>query len=154
VVLVSNLYVTGTIEEDTYQTLKDRIGVFENVVGPLQPILAEMPKIFRKLAQGEIERAEALRQLDAARQRQAPAVATAIEGLTPALDGAVPTSVAEPPATQAELAYWCLQHPAPGMQVGSVPEPGTDTLAVDRRHGRLPGRHLAVRAAAPGHRQH
>jgi len=30
----------------------------ENVVGPLQPILAEMPRIFRKLAQGEIERAE------------------------------------------------------------------------------------------------
>src|SRR5204862_3958555 len=81
VVLVSNLYVAGTIEEDTYATLKDRIGVFENVVGPLQPILAEMPRIFRKLAQGEIERAEALRQLDAARQKKAPAVADAIERL-------------------------------------------------------------------------
>jgi superfamily II DNA or RNA helicase len=137
VVLVSNLYLTGTIEEDTYSTLKDRIGVFENVVGPLQPILAEMPRIFRKLAQGEIERAEALRQLEAARQRQAPAVATAIEGLTPDLDGAGPTSVAEPPATQAELAYWCLQHPAPGMQIRSVPEPGTTALAADGTAGCL-----------------
>src|SRR5438045_2520212 len=44
-----------TIEEDAYLTLKDRIGVFEEVVGPLQPILAEMPRIFRKLAQGEID---------------------------------------------------------------------------------------------------
>ncbi len=137
VVLVSNLYLTGTIEEDTYTTLKDRIGVFENVVGPLQPILAEMPRIFRKLAQGEIERAEALRQLEAARKRQAPAVATAIEGLTPDLDGTGPTSVVEPPATQPELAYWCLQHPAPGMQVRSVPEPGTDRLATDGTDGCL-----------------
>jgi ERCC4-related helicase len=137
VVLVSNLYMTGTIEEDTYWTLKDRIGVFENVVGPLQPILAEMPRIFRKLAQGEIERAEALRQLEAARKRQAPAVATAIEGMTPDLVGAGPTSVAEPPATQAELAYWCLQHPAPGMQMRSVPEPGTDRLATDGTAGCL-----------------
>jgi hypothetical protein len=137
VVLVSNLYLTDTIEEDTYWTLKDRIGVFENVVGPLQPILAEMPRIFRKLAQGEIERAEALRQLEAARQRQAPAVATAIEGLTPELDGTVPTSVTEPPATQAELGYWCLQHPAPGMQIRSVPEPGLGRLAPDGTLGCL-----------------
>jgi ERCC4-related helicase len=136
-VLVSNLYVKDTIEEDTYWTLKDRIGVFENVVGPLQPILAEMPRIFRKLAQGEIERAEAHRQLDAARQRQAPAVATAIEGLTPELDGAGPTPAAEPSVTQAELAYWCLQHPAPGMQIRTVPEPGTGFLAADGTAGCL-----------------
>jgi ERCC4-related helicase len=137
VVLVSNMYMTGTIEEDTYWTLKDRIGLFENVVGPLQPILAEMPRIFRKLAQGEIERAEALRQLDAARRREAPAVATAIEGLTPAPSGAGPAPPAELPATQAELAYWCLQHPAPGMQVRTVPEPGTERLAGDGTSGCL-----------------
>jgi len=47
------------------------------------------------------------------------------------------TSVAEPPATQAELAYWCLQRPAPGMQVRSVPEPGMNTLAVDGTAGCL-----------------
>jgi hypothetical protein len=135
VVLVSNLYLRGTIEEDTYWTLKDRIGLFENVVGPLQPILAEMPRIFRKLAQGEIERAEALRQLEAARHRQAPAVATAIEGLTPDLDAVGPTAVADPPATQAELAYWCLQHPAAGMQIRTVPEPDSDRLATDGAAG-------------------
>lgn len=42
-------YLVGTIEQDTYLALLDRIGVFENVVGPLQPILAQMPRIFRKL---------------------------------------------------------------------------------------------------------
>src|SRR5262245_30040743 len=121
----------------THRRCGSAVGVFENVVGPLQPILAEMPRIFRKLAQGEIERAEALRQLEAARQRQAPAVATAIEGLTPDLDGAGPMSATEPPATQAELAYWCLQHPAPGMQVRTVPEPGTERLATDGTAGCL-----------------
>lgn len=130
-VLVSNLYLTGTIEEDTYQALKDRIGVFESVVGPLQPILAEMPRIFRKLAQGEIERSEALRQLDAARQRQASPVADAIERVIDDDATLGPASPAELPATQQELAYWCLQHPAPGMQIRSVPEPDGQALAAD-----------------------
>src|SRR5260370_18456618 len=72
-VQVLNLYMQGTIEEDAYLTLKERIGLFEEVVGPLQPILAAMPKIFRKLAQGEIEREEARRQLDLAPQKPPPA---------------------------------------------------------------------------------
>jgi hypothetical protein len=42
-----NLYVRDTIEEDAYDTLRNRIRVFEDVVGPLQPILAEMPRILR-----------------------------------------------------------------------------------------------------------
>jgi SNF2 family DNA or RNA helicase len=60
-VRILNLYMEGTIEEDTYDTLKRRIGLFEEVVGPLQPILAQMPRIFRRLAWGEIELAEARR---------------------------------------------------------------------------------------------
>jgi len=130
-VFVSNLYMKGTIEEDTYLALKDRIGVFESVVGPLQPILAEMPRIFRKLAQGEIERAEALRQLDAARQRQASAVADAIERVIDDDATIGSGTIAELPATQQELAYWCLQHPAPGMLIRSVPEPNGQVLAAD-----------------------
>ncbi len=130
-VLISNLYMTGTIEEDTYLTLKDRIGVFESVVGPLQPILAEMPRIFRKLAQGEIERTEALRQLDAAQQRQASAVANAIERvIDDDADLALATTAALP-ATQHELAYWCLQHPAAAMLIRSIPEPNGQMLVAD-----------------------
>jgi hypothetical protein len=130
-VLVCNLYLSGTIEEDAYATLKDRIGLFENVVGPLQPILAEMPRIFRKLAQGEIERAEALRLLEAARQRQAPAVADAIERPPEDESGGSAEADLDPPATQLELARWCLLHPAPGMIVRTVPEPGTSALAAE-----------------------
>jgi hypothetical protein len=46
-----------------------------------------------------------------------------------------PTAVAEPPATRVELAYRCLQRPAPGMQVRTVPESGTDYLAMDGTAG-------------------
>jgi hypothetical protein len=35
------------------------------------------------------------------------------------------------PATQEELAYWCLQHPAPGMLIRTVPEPNGQVLAAD-----------------------
>jgi ERCC4-related helicase len=130
-VLVVNLYTVGTIEQDTYQVLSDRIGVFQNVVGPLQPILAEMPRIFRQMAQGEIERIEALRQLDAARQRQASAVADAIERVIDDNADLARATTAALPATQEELAYWCLQHPAPGMLIRSVPEPNGQVLAAD-----------------------
>jgi hypothetical protein len=51
-VKILNLYMEGAIEEDAYYTLRHRIGVFEEVIGPLQPILAEMPRIFRRVARG------------------------------------------------------------------------------------------------------
>jgi hypothetical protein len=136
-VVVANLYLTGTIEEDAYWTLKDRIGVFENVVGPLQPILAEMPRIFRKLAQGEIERNEARRQLEEAKQKQAPAIAAAIEGLTGDADTSGDATATGPTVSQDELAGWCLAHPAAGMQVRSVPEPGTAVVPHDGTVGCL-----------------
>jgi hypothetical protein len=128
-VAILNLYVHGTIEEDAYDTLRHRIGAFEEVIGPLQPILAEMPRIFRRVARGEIELAEARRLLDEAAQAQ-PQVAIAAfeacvreerEGM--AFDRREPLSV-----TQAQLAAWCLAHPAPGMRMLVVPEPGTQTV--------------------------
>ena len=44
---------------------------------------------------------------------------------------------AKAPATQPELAYWCLRHPAPGMQICSVFIPGGDALAADGTTGCL-----------------
>jgi len=38
---------------------------------------------------------------------------------------------AQPPATQRQLAAWCLAHPAPGMTIRAVPEPGTETIKSD-----------------------
>jgi hypothetical protein len=131
-VKVLNLYMQNTIEEDAYLTLKDRIGVFEEVVGPLQPILAEMPRIFRKLAQGEIELAEARRLLDEAKQRKAPAVSEALTSGMREEDLAAATLPSSTPSvTQEALAAWCLAHPAPGMRIIAVAEPGAGTIAGD-----------------------
>jgi len=40
VVEIVNYYYEGTIEADIYRALRQRIGIFEVVVGPLQPILS------------------------------------------------------------------------------------------------------------------
>ena len=78
-VKILNLYMQGTIEEDAYYILRHRIRAFEEVIGPLQPILAEMPRIFRQLARGEIELAEARRRLDEAARAQPHVAITALE---------------------------------------------------------------------------
>ena len=102
----------------------------------LQPILAEMPRIFRKLAQGDIELAEVRRQLDLAQQKRPPAVADALERVV-ASDDLPPASQEPPPVTQEQLAAWCLSHPAPGMRILTVPEPGTSTATADGTQGCL-----------------
>jgi hypothetical protein len=111
--------------------------VFEEVVGPLQPILAEMPKIFRKLAQGEIELAEARRQLDLARQKRAPTVAEALEGGLHPEETPGPREEGIAHVTQEQLAAWCLTHPAPGMRIQTIPEPGAGTCPADGTRGCL-----------------
>ncbi len=42
-VRVVNLHYKDTVEADVYRALRKRIGLFQNVVGRLQPILARMP---------------------------------------------------------------------------------------------------------------
>ncbi len=44
VIRIVNLHYEDTVETDVYRALRDRIGLFESVVGPLQPILARMPR--------------------------------------------------------------------------------------------------------------
>jgi superfamily II DNA/RNA helicase len=124
-VKILNLYVEGTIEEDTYDTLKRRIGLFAEVVGPLQPILAEMPRIFRRLARGEIELAEARRQLDeAAGEKPRVAIAALEKCVRQDLGETILRTIDHASATREQLAAWCLAHPSPGMRVLCVPEPG------------------------------
>ena len=41
---VLNLHYEDTVETDVYRALRGRIGLFETVVGPLQPILAQLPR--------------------------------------------------------------------------------------------------------------
>ena len=42
---IVNLHYQDTVETDVYQALRSRIGLFESVVGRLQPILAHMPQM-------------------------------------------------------------------------------------------------------------
>ena len=42
---IVNLHYEGTVETDIYRALRNRIGLFENVVGRLQPILAKLPGV-------------------------------------------------------------------------------------------------------------
>jgi superfamily II DNA or RNA helicase len=49
-VWVTNYFYKGTIEDQIYQRLSDRIKWFEVVVGDLQPILAEVGEVTRRLA--------------------------------------------------------------------------------------------------------
>ncbi|MDX9834747.1 MAG: helicase-related protein, partial [Desulfobulbus sp.] len=129
---IVNLYVRGTIEEDTYQTLKDRIGIFQDVVGPLQPILAEMPRILRQVARGELELREARQLLDQKAQEKAKTAIARLEDYTKGEEMNGDNRVFHPPAiTQDDLAGWCLAHPAPGMSIMAMPEPGQKTITVD-----------------------
>jgi hypothetical protein len=137
-VLIVNLYVRHTIEEDTYDTLMNRIRVFEDVVGPLQPILAEMPRILRRLARGEIELDEARRQLDEAEQRQPSVAIQPFEAYS-----IIDQKIGDRPhgsraaLNQRRLAAWCLAHPPPDMQIAAVPEPGTIAPIADGTEGCL-----------------
>ncbi|MDE0214543.1 MAG: helicase-related protein, partial [Deltaproteobacteria bacterium] len=44
VIRILNLHYEGTVETDVYRALRRRIGLFETVVGRLQPILAQLPR--------------------------------------------------------------------------------------------------------------
>ena len=137
-VKIVNLYMQGTIEEDAYYTLRHRIGAFEEVIGPLQPILAEMPRIFRRLARGEIELAEARRLLDEAAQAQPHVAIASLEACVREEEEGVSLDHHEPlSVTQEQLAAWCLAHAAPGMRIIAVPEPGTNAVVQDGIQGCL-----------------
>jgi len=44
IIRIVNLHYEGTVETDVYRALRSRIGLFESVVGRLQPILARLPQ--------------------------------------------------------------------------------------------------------------
>ena len=57
---VVNLHYEGTVETAVYRRLRERIGLFEQVVGRLQPILAQMPRaitgaVLSRQGQGDAE---------------------------------------------------------------------------------------------------
>ncbi|WP_159690405.1 DEAD/DEAH box helicase [Cognatazoarcus halotolerans] len=130
---IYNLYFRGTIEEDTYFTLKVRIRIFEEVVGPLQPILAEMPRIMSKVARGEMEQNEAQQLLDEATRRTAGSGMQPLEAFTQTMAIDQSDQPQAGSVSQEELAAWCLTHVPPGMSIMAIPEPGSQTTESDGR---------------------
>ena len=52
---IVNLHYEGTVETDIYRALRERIGLFETVVGPLQPILSRLTgNITKSVLAGEV----------------------------------------------------------------------------------------------------
>ena len=49
IIRIVNLQYEGTVETDVYRALRSRIGLFESVVGRLQPILASLRQESRRL---------------------------------------------------------------------------------------------------------
>jgi hypothetical protein len=114
------------------------MGGYQYTTSSHSTTLESNKSVFRLLARGEIELAEARRFLDEAARAQ-PRVAIAAletcvreerEGVS--LDGHELPSV-----TQGQLAAWCLAHPAPGMRILTVSEPGTNTVIQDGTQGCL-----------------
>ncbi len=68
-VWIYNYFYRDTIEDRIYQALEDRIQWFEDVVGDLQPILAEVGEVTRKLAMLPADQQEAAFQQEIARLR-------------------------------------------------------------------------------------
>ena len=72
---IINLHLEGTVETDAYKALKGRIRMFEQVVGTLQPILAEAASVAigRAVMVGRAQRDKAWESAVAAAQ-QAPEI--------------------------------------------------------------------------------
>jgi len=74
-VWIYNYFYKETVEAKVYQALNNRIDWFQDVVGPLQPILAQVERVIQRVAlTGDAERQRVLQQeladLDAALDRQ------------------------------------------------------------------------------------
>ena len=67
-VTVHNFYYDGTVEAKVYLRLRERIGAFTNVVGQLQPILAQAPTFLERAAMSvdELEENVVLSEFDRA----------------------------------------------------------------------------------------
>lgn len=114
---IVNLYIQDTIENDAYHVLIERIGFFRQVVGPLQPILAAIPRLIRAVnVEGE-DRAAALRRLKAAAAEEAGSSIPnldecALEDGDPGFD-----ETGAAPITQQDLAEWLPNHRPSGLHL-------------------------------------
>lgn len=99
---IVNLFVEDTVETEVYRALRERVRLFEDVVGPLQPILARLP---RQLEEAALAGGEAARDLVARIRREAEALAhEAIDPLIGAEGGIEEAPIPKAPYDLADLA--------------------------------------------------
>ena len=111
-VRIVNLYIQDTIENDAYHVLIRRIGFFRQVVGPLQPILAAIPRLIRAVSIEGEDRAAALRRLEAAAAEEVGSSIPELDECALGDGGPGREEAATAPLTQRELADW-LPHRRP-----------------------------------------
>lgn len=137
---IVNLFVADTVETEVYLALRERVRLFEDVVGPLQPILARLP---RRLEEAALSGVSAARDLvEAIRREAAELERQVVDPLAGAEGGIEEAPLPRAPYDLADLAR-LLERPELlpcGWQ--SLPAGGKDRLL------RVPGLPGPVRATA------
>lgn len=141
---IVNLHYADTVETDVYVALRHRIGLFEKVVGGLQPILARMPslisgRVLTGQGRGEDARQEAVREIEAEASRAEQGGGFDIDAVTDA-------DLTEPPRPQPALTMDDLERV---IASPSLLPPGIEVTPMgEREYGfRQPGLTEAVRVA-------
>lgn len=110
-VWIYNYFTTDTVEANVYKALNTRIDWFEDVVGPLQPILAQVGRAIQRAAlASEAERAQVL-------EHELDDIETALDGIETQLNLDAWAAQAEAgatwstPVTLAEMGTFVLKSP-------------------------------------------
>ena len=117
---IINLHYRGTVEADVYVALRQRIGLFERVVGRLQPILARLPSRITDtvLQHGSAAREQALR--EALRELEADAAREGAFDLDEAVRAALEPKPRPEPPLDMDLLDEVIRRPdlvPPGIEV-------------------------------------
>lgn len=134
-VRIINLAYADTVEADVYFTLRSRIGLFETVVGKLQPILSRLPREFERAvldrAEGRLQATEEARSHVIRMVEEAKSSGFDIDEVSEA--DLVPPQFPEPPFEPEDLDRVLLREDLLPLGVECEPlDPGTYSL-------RLPG---------------
>ncbi len=129
-IVVVNLHLAGTVEADVYRALRARIRLFEGVVGPLQPILARVPRRIEEVAARGEAPAAAVAEIERELERRRDA----FDPLALAAGGIMEEPRAVPPLSLDDLAC-LLNRPdllPDGVEVARIHE--SDVLWRDPDH--------------------
>lgn len=100
IIRIENLHYADTVETDVYRALRERIGLFESVVGRLQPILSKLPTLISdSVLQGRTAPAEMRRAMVA--EIEASADRAQQSGFD--IDAVTETDLEEPPQPPSPL---------------------------------------------------